>query len=143
MTPFVHNKNWVSDAEEDSPPASPHGQRPLMPWTGNLLIRHTKQLWGQITRLHPLGNTMPLVRQACLIVKGKAGVNKGQVGVVSNMIAAMVWVTYHKDHHGQRLSKLKWPGSLIMLDPGVVASQDIDGTIWIHPLNATCGLKTS
>jgi hypothetical protein len=143
MTPFIHNNNWVSDAEEDSPPSSPHVQTALVPRTGNFLIRHTKQLWGHITCLRPSGCTVPSIGQACLIVKGKTGVDEGQVGVVSDTAAAMVWVTYRHDHHGRRVSKLKRPSSLIMLDPGVVVSQDDNGTIWVRPLAATRGLESS
>ena len=30
MTPFIHNNNWVSDAEEESPPSNPHVRKALL-----------------------------------------------------------------------------------------------------------------
>ena len=134
MTPFVHSNPWVSDTEEDNPLPSPRSRKPLIPRTGNLLIRETRRLWSQISRLRPTGNTVPAIGQACLIIKGKAGVDQGQVGIISDTTASMVWVTYLQDHHGQQVSKLKRPSSLIMLDPGVSVAQDAQGTIWIRPV---------
>ena len=62
------------------------------------------------------------------------GVDEGQIGVVSNVTPAMAWVTYPKDQSGGVAMKLKRPGSLIMLDPMVTVSQDVHGTMWIHPV---------
>jgi hypothetical protein len=67
-------------------------------------------------------------------MKGKPGKDEGQVGIVSDTTAAMVWVTYVQDATGKQTSCLKRPSSLVMLDPGVVASQDRNGTVWIRPV---------
>ena len=139
MSPFLQNEIWVSDVEEDSPQSSPVRTRALIPRTGTLLIRHLKHVTRQLAQYRPHGSTRPELGQKCLIMKGKAGDDEGQVGIISDRTAAMVHVTYASDQHGGRTSKLKRPSSLIMLDPDVTLVQKKDGTIWIRQCTKTRG----
>ena len=65
-------------------------------------------------------------------MKGKAGDDEGQVGIISDRTAAMVHVTDASDRHGGRTKKLKRPSSLIMLDQNVTLVQEKDGTVWVR-----------
>ena len=133
MTPFIQSEVVVTDAEDDDSYERPRSVRPIVPRTGQLLIRHLRNTLAQFVRLHPSGNVRPKIGQTCLIMRGKAGVDEGQVGIVSDTTASMVWVTFLSDHQGKQSSKLKRPSSLIMLDSRSIVSQDRDGTRWIRP----------
>jgi hypothetical protein len=133
MTPFIQNEVVVTDAEDDDSYERPRSVRPIVPRTGQLLIRHLRDTLAQFVRLRPSGNVRPKIGQTCLIMKGKAGVDEGQVGIVSDTTASMVWVTFLSDQHGKQRSKLKRPSSLIMLDSKLIVVQDRDGTRWIRP----------
>jgi hypothetical protein len=140
MTPFAHPENVVSDSEDED--TTWKTRKALIPQTGTLLIRHLGHALRKLTRFRPIGNAVPQLGQACLIVKGKAGKDEGQVGIVSDTTTAMVWVTYVQEKTGRRIACLKRPSSLVMLDPGVVAKQDKNGTLWIMPVEEVASHST-
>lgn len=133
MTPFIQNDVVVTDSEDDGSCELPRYIGPLIPRTGQLLIRHLRSTLARFIRFRPSGDIRPSIGQTCLIMRGKAGVDEGQVGIISDTTAAMVWVTFLSDQHGKQSSKLKRPSSLIMLDPSLIVVQDPDGTRWIRP----------
>jgi hypothetical protein len=137
MTPFVHSEVVVTDVEDDDSYERPRCTGPVVPRTGQLLIRHLRSTLAQFVRLRPNGNVRPKIGQTCLIMRGKAGVDEGQVGIISDTTAAMVWVTFLSDQRGKQSSKLKRPSSLMMLDPSLMVVQERDGTQWIRPREPT------
>jgi hypothetical protein len=71
------------------------------------------------------------VGQCCLIVKGTKRQDVGQEAVVMKQTKAMVRVTYCSGN-GQQASKMKYPGSLILLGDGLHVSQDHNGFVWVR-----------
>jgi hypothetical protein len=66
------------------------------------------------------------------LMTGKVNQDQGQVGVVPSHTPAMVEVTYRRDAGGKLSTVQKRPSSLILLEPGLVAVQETDGSVWIH-----------
>jgi hypothetical protein len=92
-----------------------------------------KEKARRLFQARPRGNKQPKLGQMCLVMKGEAGGDEGQMALVSERTPAMVRVTYVCNKHGLTKTKLKHPSSLVMLDPGVTLVQDNDGTMWIRP----------
>ena len=92
-----------------------------------------KEKARRLFQARPRGNKQPKLGQMCLVMKGEAGGDEGQMALVSERTPAMVRVTYVCNKHGLTKTKLKRPSSLVMLDPGVTLVQDNDGTMWIRP----------
>jgi hypothetical protein len=138
MTPSVRHEITVTDDEDDGSWKGHRQREPRVIKTGSFLVRQLKASLAQLLRFRPTGNVLPPIGQRCLILRGKAGYDEGQVGVVSDSTAAMVWVTF-RDPLGKHTSiKLKRPSSLMMLDPTIIISQEPNGTLWIH---STCMAK--
>jgi hypothetical protein len=94
---------------------------------------HTrKSLYQRLTRVEQRGNNRPSIGQNCLIVKGKNGVDEGQMGVITDQTAAMVEVTFLSGKALLPTTRLKRPSSLIMLEPGLIVTQGKDGQVWIQ-----------
>jgi hypothetical protein len=143
MSPSLHQEIWVSDVESIDSDNTPRQSRGLIPQTGTLLVRHLKHLSDRLVKCKPRGNRLPKLGQLCLIMKGKAGCDEGQMGIVSDRTAAMVHVTYASDRRGGQTSKLKRPSSLIMLDPSLTVIQEKDGAIWIRPIDTVESRKNN
>jgi len=142
MTPFQRADLIVSESDDEVSKPRPRIQaRVSQAW--RRLRQQSSPGVRKWNRLRPCGNVVPQVGQACLIWKGKTGVDEGQVGVISEATPAMAWVTYPSDGEGGLAMKLKRPGSLIMLDPMITVSQDIHGTLWIRPLSAKTDLMVT
>jgi hypothetical protein len=62
-----------------------------------------------------------------LIVKGGTDKDFGKMRLVVRQTKSMVAAT------GATKEKQRRPGSLIQLEEGLVAEQDVDGVIWIVP----------
>jgi hypothetical protein len=140
MSPGPQSEVWVTDSEDEIEHCVTVPARVLRPQTGTLLIRQLKHLSDRLFKSRPRGNARPKLGQMCLIMKGKAGCDEGQLGIVSDRTSAMVRVTYAKDRHGEQTSKLKRPSSLIMVDSRLTLIQEKDGTIWLRPLvECNCG----
>ena len=139
MTPHVSQSRMVSDSEEDTDEhhqlSGNHRQRPPRLTTGNLLTRHLRETYSQLTQVGQHGNVLPALGQQCLIIKGKVGVDEGQMGIIVDQTAAMVEVSFIKDNTGQRVSKLKRPSSLILLETGLTVVQEKNGTVWVQSIN--------
>jgi hypothetical protein len=74
------------------------------------------------------GNTLPSIGHTCLIMKGKSGVDEGQMGVIKAHTVVMVEVVF-KDKNGKETSKLERPSSLMIIEQGIIIHQDMKGTV--------------
>jgi hypothetical protein len=92
----------------------------------------------QIQRLpwmRPRGNVLPLVGQQCVIVNGDRGRDIGQMGVVTEVKAVMMEITFRHGRDGRMQKGLKRPGSVIMLEDGLELVQGQDGTVWVQRMS--------
>jgi hypothetical protein len=91
-----------------------------------------RELLGQLTRTTVRGNVQPQIGQTCLIMTGVAGQDAGQMCIVTGTSKVMVEVALlHKD--GTRvITKSKQPRSLVFLDPGLIITQDENGSVWVR-----------
>ena len=133
MSPRPENERWGTDYH------STHGaQVPLeaisTKWSKRTIFGvQIKQMARRLFQALPRGNERPKLGQMCLVMKGEAGCDEGQMAIVSERTPAMVRITYMGDQSGLTKTKLKRPSSLIMLDPRVTMMQDSDGSTWIRP----------
>jgi hypothetical protein len=84
----------------------------------------------QLSRVGKAGNVLPAVGLCCLILKGVEQQDVGQEAVVTKRTKAMVRVTY-LERDGRQASKMKHPGSLVLLEDGLHVTQDHNGFVWI------------
>ena len=67
-------------------------------------------------------------------MKGIAGLDEGQLGIVTNRSRVMVDVTFaHPSGEGTQTKK-KQPCSLVLLEPGLDLVQDAHGTVWVRAI---------
>jgi hypothetical protein len=92
----------------------------------------------QLVRVGCRGNSLPPIGQACVVMKGTAGKDEGQMGFVTGKTRAMVEVTYVDETTGKPNVRLKRPSSLVMLEPGLCLAQDPDGAVWIRSRGSGC-----
>jgi hypothetical protein len=74
---------------------------------------------------------LPPVGQFCLILKGDADKNMGQMGIVLRQTKCMVAIVWKDAKNGRVQEKLKQPDSLIQLEDGLRVVQDADGMLWV------------
>jgi hypothetical protein len=72
------------------------------------------------------------IGERCLVMTGKAGLDEGQVAVITERKPCMVEIAF-RGPDGNIRRKSKRAGSLIGLRPGVRVVQDADGSIWVQP----------
>jgi hypothetical protein len=84
-----------------------------------------------LTRTGVNGNKRPPVGRMCLILKGNAEQDVGQMGVVVRQTRSMVAVVWKDEVTGRTHEKLKQPESLVQLEDGLKVIQDADGMLWI------------
>jgi hypothetical protein len=72
------------------------------------------------------------IGERCLVMTGKAGLDEGQVAVITERKPCMVEIAF-RGPDGNIRRKSKRAGSLIGLRPGVTVVQDADGSVWVQP----------
>jgi hypothetical protein len=90
------------------------------------------QALGQLTRTTVRGNVQPKVGQMCIIMKGVAGQDEGQMCVVTSTSKVMVGVAFVHQDGVKTITKSKQPRSLLFLEPGLVLTQDLNGSVWVR-----------
>jgi hypothetical protein len=142
MTPFSHpesdsrsDPNLYADATNEDKDISPPVTKSMEQSWGRTTWH---QLFGQLTRTTVRGNVQPPIGQMCLIMTGVAGQDEGQMGVVTRRSKVMVDITMaHKSRKGT-LTKSKHVWSLVLLEPGLVMTQDQDGSVWVQRITSVC-----
>jgi hypothetical protein len=127
--------SWIS--EDDDREQEIHSSAPSPPPKYAALITKTvsrqwQQLLGFLTRTRVRGNVQPQIGQMCIIMKGRAGHDEGQMGVVTNTSRVMVEVSLLHPKGKGIMTKTKQPSSLVLLEPGLVMVQDKNGSVWIR-----------
>jgi hypothetical protein len=82
----------------------------------------------QLTRSKKTGNKLPPVGQRCLVLRGEEGHDLGQPAIITMQTRARVWVAY-LDSKGRKVSKVKVPSSLMLLEDGLDIVRDEDGFV--------------
>jgi hypothetical protein len=136
MTPFqsTHNEEkplWEGKKREE------HPEKLLPPLTVPSTEHfHIGSRWRQLlklmTRTTVRGNVQPPIGQLCIIMTGVAGQDAGQMGVVTHHNKVMVEVTFAARAGKGTTTKTKQPRSLVLLEPGLIMVQDINGSVWIR-----------
>jgi purine nucleoside phosphorylase len=85
----------------------------------------------RLVRVGRAGNMLPEVGQGCFVVRGKEANDMGQEAVITKRTASRVHIAY-RDKNGRQATRLKHPGSLVLLEDGLHVSQDADGFVWIR-----------
>jgi hypothetical protein len=65
------------------------------------------------------------------ILKGDADKDVGRMGIVSRQTRCMVAIVWKDAKSGKTHERLKQPKSLIQLEDGLIAEQDVDGMLWV------------
>ena len=136
MTPRLnldYKTESCGSAEESKKQQMEKGMAPMMKrgQSGRMKTRWLHVL-GQLSRTTLRGNVQPAIGQQCIVMKGVAGQDEGQMGVVTNRSRVMVEVTVAHHTGKGTVTKRKQPSSLIMLEPGLGLVQDVDGTVWVR-----------
>jgi hypothetical protein len=74
---------------------------------------------------------LPPVSRFCLILKGDADKDMGQMGIVSRQTKCMVAIVWKDAKNGRVQEKLKQPDLLIQLEDGLRVEQDVDRMLWV------------
>jgi hypothetical protein len=82
----------------------------------------------RLVRVGRAGNALPEVGQSCLVLRGDEKKDLGQEAVVTKKSAARVHISY-RDSNGRQATRLKHPGSLVLLEDGLHVTQDADGCV--------------
>jgi hypothetical protein len=91
-----------------------------------------------LTRTSVRGNVQPKIGQMCLIMTGVAGQDEGQMCCVTSTSKVMVEVSLvGKDGIGYS-TKTKQPRSLVLLGPGLLVTQDANGSVWVRTSTDEC-----
>lgn len=76
------------------------------------------------------GNKLPKVGQGCLVLRGDEKKDLGQEAVVTKRTASRVHISF-RDANGRQATKIKHPGSLVLLEDGLHVMQDAKGFVWV------------
>jgi hypothetical protein len=68
-------------------------------------------------------------------MKGIAGQDEGQMGIVTSVTRVRVDVTFIPKNGKGTITKSKQPSSLILLANGLTLVQDDFGTVWVSAIN--------
>jgi hypothetical protein len=124
---------WVTDDEENKGNTS---EEEMSDQESNAAIEKSPAWWKKIIlslpRMSVRSEELPRIGEQCLVMKGKAGDDEGQVGVVTDRKRCMVEIAF-QGPKGDIRRKLKRPGTLIFLKKGVTVKQDRNGTMWVQP----------
>jgi hypothetical protein len=134
----MHTTGWVLDDESHVQEPCPQTVVPLPPWRdgkGKTLSRQWRKCLQRLTRTQTRGNIQPQIGQACLIMKGIAGQDEGQMGIVTSVTRVRVDVTFIPKNGKGTITKSKQPSSLILLANGLTLVQDDFGTVWVSAIN--------
>ena len=136
MAPFAHaeNDSQTSWSMEAGARKENNDVSPLMTKSMEAcrVPARWRQLFRQLTRTTVRGNVQPPIGQMCLVMTGVAGQDEGQMGVVTRRTKVMVDVTMvHKSGKGT-VTKSKHVRSLVFLEPGLVLTQDQNGSVWVQ-----------
>ena len=93
--------------------------------------RQVERGWRRLRQVGRAGNTLPNVGQVCLVIRGEETKYMGQEAIVTQQTAARVQITY-LDKDGQQATRVKHPGSLMLLEEGLHVSQDAQGSVWVR-----------
>jgi hypothetical protein len=85
----------------------------------------------RLLRVGRAGNELPAVGQACLILRGDARSDLGQECVVTKQALSRVHISY-RGANGRQATKIKHPGSLVLLEDGLRVMQDQRGFVWVR-----------
>jgi len=99
--------------------------------TGRIGSRWRRVL-SLLTRTGVRGNVQPPLGQLCIILQGVPGQDEGQMGVVTHHTRVMVGVTFAARNGKGMQTKTKQPRSLVLLEPGLIMTQDSDGSVWVR-----------
>jgi hypothetical protein len=97
--------------------------------TGNWRARLTARV-RRMVRIGKAGNELPRKGQVCLVLRGVEGRDLGQQAVVTEQTKSRVRIAY-REQDGRHGSKLKNPGSLVLLENGLEMSRDEHGFVWV------------
>ena len=141
MSPHPENERWYSDENSTQQSQVPLSTK-SSEWSKRTIFGgQIKQLAKRLFQARPRSNKQPELGQMCLVMKGKAGCDEGQMAIVSERTPVMVRITYVCNQRGGTKTKLKQPSSLVMLDPSVTLVQEKDGTMWIRPCTSREGVR--
>jgi hypothetical protein len=136
MTPHLSGNNGVvseDDEKEDCSRAARKKETVLAPVARNQRFSSKwREKLFQLTRVGIRGNTRPEIGQMCLTVVGNSGQDHGQIGIITNRTPSMVAVTTLRSSGTDTVTKMKRPGSLILMESGLTLVQDADGSVWIR-----------
>jgi hypothetical protein len=143
MTPRLNLDKHQSDScwSSDDKLCQPH-ETSAVPIVKKCQRSKMKMRWeyllGQLSRTTLRGNVQPAIGQQCIIMKGIAGQDEGQMGVITSRSRVMVDVTFaHPTGKGTQTRK-KQPCSLVLLEPGLCLVQDSNGSVWVRTVKGTC-----
>jgi hypothetical protein len=134
----IHASAWVSDEESNDEKSGPTTVVPPRPWKVGgckAMSRQWRKILCKLTRTQARGNVQPQIGQTCLIVKGTAGQDEGQMGIVTNVTRVRVDVTFIPKSGVGTVTKSKQPSSLIFLATGLTIVQDEYGSVWVKATN--------
>ncbi len=84
----------------------------------------------RLVRVNRLGKELPEVGQGCFVMRGDDKKDLGQEAVVTKQTASQVHITF-RDGNRRQATRVKHPGSLVLLEDGLHVSQDASGFIWV------------
>jgi hypothetical protein len=134
MTQMERETGWVTEDEESGVPGTDIlNKRPeIAEERSSGILREWRNVFRQLTRVGIRGSKKPRVGQVCLVMKGRAGEDEGQMAVVTGSRKVMVEIAWKGETAGLPIRKLKHPQSLVMLEEGLVLEQMADGVVWIR-----------
>jgi hypothetical protein len=77
----------------------------------------------RLMRVRKAGNELPMVGQACLVLRGEERKDLGQECVITKRTASRVHVSF-RTSDGRQATRVKHPASLVLLEDGLHVLQD-------------------
>ncbi len=90
-----------------------------------------RQVLSALPRMLVRSEKQPTIGQQCLVLKGKPGYNEGQVALVTQRKQCLVEIAFLRPNWKLQ-TKLKRPGTLIMLEKGIKVVQDNNGVMKVQ-----------